>query len=74
VTLEVLDQRRKDGVCLRCGETTHFISKCKLGPARRPSPSQTKKKATRSTKKKELSREEEVLESEATENSDLGKE
>jgi hypothetical protein len=74
VTLEVLDQRRKDGACLRCGETTHFISKCKLGPARRPSPGRTEKKATRSTKKKELPREEEVSESEATENSDSGKE
>jgi hypothetical protein len=74
VTLEVLDQRRKDGACLRCGETTHFISRCKLGPARRPSPGRTEKKATRSTKKKELPREEEVSESEATENSDSGKE
>jgi hypothetical protein len=74
VTSEVLDQRRRDSACLRCGETTHFISKCKLGPARRPSPGRAEKKATRSTKKKGLPREEEASESEATENSDSGKE
>jgi hypothetical protein len=34
---DVLEQRRADGVCLRCGGDDHFIDKCRYGPAKRPS-------------------------------------
>lgn len=34
---DVLEQRRADGVCLRCGGDDHFIDKCGYGPAKRPS-------------------------------------
>ena len=77
VTPEVLEKRRRDNACLRCGETTHFVLKCKFGPARRPLPSRVERKATRSTTKgsakvlvKDMPRVEEVLESEGTESSD----
>jgi hypothetical protein len=33
---DIVDQRRKDGRCLRCGKAGHFIQKCALAPARRP--------------------------------------
>ena len=39
VTKEVLDQRRTRQECLRCGQNDHFIGKCRLAPASRPTSS-----------------------------------
>jgi hypothetical protein len=36
VSKETLDRRRANQECLRCGETDHFISKCRYGPAKKP--------------------------------------
>jgi hypothetical protein len=36
VTKEVLEQRRIDRECLRCGASDHFISECGYAPAKRP--------------------------------------
>ena len=36
VSKEVLEQRRANQECLRCGGADHFISKCRLSPATRP--------------------------------------
>jgi hypothetical protein len=36
VTKEVLDQRRSQQKCLRCGGDDHFINRCRLAPAKRP--------------------------------------
>ena len=37
VSQDVLEQRRADGKCLRCGKVGHFIGTCALLPAQRPS-------------------------------------
>ncbi len=36
VNPEVIEQRRRDRLCLRCGDGTHFISRCPYRAPRRP--------------------------------------
>ena len=43
---DTLEKRRNSNLCLRCGGKGHFISKCKLLPARSPQQGQMKVKAT----------------------------
>ena len=38
---DTLEKRRNSNLCLRCGSKGHFISKCKLLPARSPQQGQT---------------------------------
>jgi hypothetical protein len=78
VTPDVLEQRRKDKECLRCGSHEHFIVKCHLGPAKPPTTGLGERKTSSSTntrKTKVTSRVEEISESEDTQSdSDSGKE
>ena len=37
-----MEKRRNSNLCLRCGGKGHFVSKCKLLPARSPQQDQTK--------------------------------
>ena len=63
VSKEVLDQRRANQECLRCGGDDHFVSRCRLGPATRPgkpkrpaqvaATSESAPKPTRKAKRKE---------------------
>jgi hypothetical protein len=46
VSKDVLEERRAANKCLRCGGSGHFVSSCKLLPARPPHQDQTKVKAT----------------------------
>ncbi len=39
---DTLEKRRNSNLCLRCGGKGHFVSKCKLLPARSPQQDQTK--------------------------------
>ena len=41
---DTLEKRRNSNLCLRCGGKGHFVSKCKLLPARSPQQDQTKVK------------------------------
>lgn len=36
VSREIMDQRRNDGLCLRCGGENHRVASCRLRPAVRP--------------------------------------
>jgi len=45
VSQDVLDQRRDDQLCLRCGGDSHFIDKCQYAPARRPNSSRPERRA-----------------------------
>jgi hypothetical protein len=36
VSKDVIDQRKKEGHCLRCGKDSHFIKSCPYKPAKRP--------------------------------------
>jgi len=44
VSKDTLEKRRNSNLCLRYGGKGHFISKCKLLPARSPQQDQTKVK------------------------------
>ena len=46
VSKDVLEERRAANKCLRCGGDGHFVSSCKLLPARSPRQGQTKVKTT----------------------------
>ena len=39
---DTLEKRRNSNLCLCCGGKGHFVSKCKLLPARSPQQDQTK--------------------------------
>lgn len=78
VTQEVLNKRKRDGACLRCGHDTHFISGCKFGPAQRPNssrPSERKSTASSNRKKTTKTTIEEASDTESSQSSeDSGKE
>ena len=42
VSQDVIDGRRANKQCLRCGKNNHYVSQCRLGPARRPDNIQAK--------------------------------
>lgn len=46
VSKDVLEERRANNKCLRCGGNGHFVHSCRLLPARPPQQGQTKVKAT----------------------------
>src|SRR5579871_6442637 len=46
VSKDVLEERRANKRCLRCGGSSHFINSCKLLPARPPQQDKTKVKTT----------------------------
>jgi hypothetical protein len=46
VSKDVLEERRSSNKCLRCGGSGHFVSSCKLLPARPPHQDKTKVKNT----------------------------
>jgi hypothetical protein len=46
VSKDVLEERRSNNKCLRCGGNGHFVSSCKLLPARPPHQDKTKVKTT----------------------------
>jgi len=39
---EERDKRRKEGRCIRCGKSGHFIANCRMAPAKRPQSSTVK--------------------------------
>jgi hypothetical protein len=45
VSKDILEKRRSSNLCLRCGGKGHFISNCKLLPAKPPQPNQSQTKA-----------------------------
>ena len=74
VSQDILDQRRKDRACLRCGMDSHFIKSCPYEPARRPGPplKDTRPKTSSATTKNEDKEPE--LDSEDESTTDSGKE
>lgn len=51
VTMDVLNQRRADGDCLRCGRDDHFIDKCRYGPAKKPARSTSSASSSSSSRR-----------------------
>lgn len=53
VSKDVLEKRKSNNLCLRCGKRGHFIDSCRLLPARPPQPAQQDQTKTRVTKVEE---------------------
>ena len=47
VSKDMLEKRKSNSLCLRCGGKGHFISSCKLLPAKPPQQNQTKARVTK---------------------------